>query len=160
MGCDIHAYVEHKNKNYDHWSALSDELSLGRYYGVFGRIAGVRCDGCLVEPKGIPEDLSWQAEGNYWLRVNDTYKDDDDYCSTEDAMRWIKNGCRVKLKADNTIDRVEHPDWHTPTWLTADELEACLVGIEDGAEYKAVLAAMKSLEASNRDVRLVLWFDN
>jgi hypothetical protein len=78
----------------------------------------------------------------------------------QNALRWIEGGCKVKLKADNTMDRIEHPDWHTPSWLTASELERCIDTEGYVDEYKAILAAMKSLESSGNDVRLVFWFDN
>jgi hypothetical protein len=163
MGCDIHAYVESKRKDSKHWYGFGKRFNPGRHYGMFGRLAGVRCDGCLIEPKGIPSDLSWTADDDYWLRVNDDYAEDEGYTSQERALSYIKSGSKVKLNDDNTMDKVEHPDWHTPSWLTADELEKCLeVPAEwgDTEEYKAILAAMKSLELSGRDTRLVFWFDN
>lgn len=160
MGCDIHTFIEYKKKDSDRWMPLGGHLRLDRHYGVFGRIAGVRCDGCLIEPRGIPDDLSYESEPYYWLRVDNQFKDDDGYCSTEQALSWIKYGSRVKLKENREIDRVEHPDYHTPTWLTASELEACLVDMHDTERYTAVVAALRSFEQQGFDSRLIIFFDN
>lgn len=161
MGCDIHAYIESKRKDSAHWCGFGGRINPGRHYRLFGKLAGVRSDGCLIEPRGVPDDLGWDSSDDYWLAVNDKYAEDEGYCSQESALNYIKHGSRVKLNKDNTMDKVEHPDWHTPSWLNASELEAALDG-ENGYvdEYKAMLAAMKSLESSGKDVRVVFWFDN
>ena len=42
MGCDIHAFIEHRKKG-DVWWSLSDgEIEFHRYYGMFATMAGVR----------------------------------------------------------------------------------------------------------------------
>lgn len=73
MGCDIHAYAEVKVNG--HWRPLGKavydhvkkpdgtqdiaitELDIGRYYTLFGLLAGVRSGGePLIPRRGVPQD--------------------------------------------------------------------------------------------------------
>jgi hypothetical protein len=56
MGCDIHAHVEIRyNGNWEHYAMPS----IDRWYELFGIMAGVRGGSKpIVEPKGLPEDMS------------------------------------------------------------------------------------------------------
>lgn len=56
-------------------------------------------------------------------------------------------------------------DWHTPSWLTTEELAAVLDVAREGLgaphEYLAILTAMRALEERSRTVaRIIFWFDN
>ena len=59
MGCDIHAFVEVRRIDDPEW-ILMGELDIDRWYGLFGRLAGVR--GCeydpITDPRGLPKDIS------------------------------------------------------------------------------------------------------
>jgi len=69
---------------------------------------------------------------------------------------------RATKQANNgmgTSTWVTQPDWHSHSWLTTAELIE-VIGEDIGPEYKAVIAAMQSLESSGHEARLVFWFDN
>lgn len=68
MGCDIHAYAE--AKMFGRWIPMGKIVKdhrgqimvgyvyEGRNYSLFGKLAGVRGGDILIEPRGIPEDVS------------------------------------------------------------------------------------------------------
>lgn len=63
MGCDIHAYVEIIE---DKITICECEYFLNRNYGMFGYLAGVRSlDDPVVEPRGLPDNLSWYLASEY-----------------------------------------------------------------------------------------------
>lgn len=66
MGCDIHGAVEYRNpKGSDYeqrWQQLIGQPDMGRYYRLFGRLAGVRGEGPPVaDPRGFPVDASHET---------------------------------------------------------------------------------------------------
>jgi hypothetical protein len=85
------------------------------------------------------------------------------YVGGKDAARYAEYGKKVELR-DGRPTAVEHPDWHTPTWLAPDEWERALKAARmtppDDPKYFAVLGAMRALEAAGYKVRVVCWFDN
>ena len=129
MGCDIHAFVEHRKPStragyMDEWDSLftiGDDLFLPRHYGVFGQLAGVRREGNKVEPRGIPPNACHYTKAEYEM------------CGA---------------------------DAHTPSWLTPDEFEAALDGMQETDEYRALLAAMREMQRLGSEARIVFWFDN
>lgn len=174
MGADIHMYVEHSPKTYA-------ELEEGgeRYWFAFGRInpgcdprlfallANVRGQGALFPPRGAPRDAAYEASSDNRLYI--TTSAGDKYVKPEDAARWVADGSSTYiLKHDGTPGWVTHPDWHSHSWLTPDELAEVFAAYKDahqgqsvGIEYTALLAAMRALEDSGEnDVRVVFWFDN
>lgn len=164
MGCDIHTFVEYREviENYPYsktWRPLGGDIRLWRDYEIFSRIGNhTRGDEKMLDLKGIPEDLGYQADSNWWLYVT---KDKGEDCTTlASAKRYEKMGSRVKLNAQGEIERVEHPDWHSPTWLTINEFKMVLEDFKGIDDYQAVLAMMESLESNGKEVRLVVWFDN
>lgn len=162
MGCDIHAYIEYQaNKEHhpDHWWMMAD-LHLMRNYAMFGLMAGVRRGAALIEPRGYPMDSATRYK--YCLFVVEEETDDAECCTKESAERWVKNGHSEWVNEDHSM--VTHPDWHTPSWLTAKEYrrvieaykEAAPYGVSESPEYEAALAMLESLP----DSRIVFWFDN
>ena len=89
MGCDIHVYMEKKNKEYGEWETInlyridqySNDIELvnaysGRDYVLFSILAGVRgWENPFISPRGIPEDASTKLE-QIWAG------DKEDYCHT------------------------------------------------------------------------------
>lgn len=132
MGCDIHAYID-----FDDYvtrdgkiivSYFANNINFGRNYTLFSLMAGVRYDKRidrdyqpLFEPRGIFERLSWQTEGDYILHINDEAynKGWEGYCTRQDAADWIARGYSVKMGDD----KISGPDWHSASWLYADELK-------------------------------------
>jgi hypothetical protein len=161
MGCDIHGYVEERSG--DSWWLFSGRLSLGRDYRMFGLLAGVREGGPpIVAPRGFPLDASYGLKDEFHLHV------------TESACGW--GGCRVTTlkNADAWVKQglsryvtddarsVTDPDWHTPSWLTLEELLWAISKYEGVAGERlsqgwlAVAGMMRHLPGS----RFVFWFDN
>ena len=181
MGCDIHMYVEHRAKDHPEfgWRPFGGRISPGRDYCLFGYIAGVRSDVApVVEQRGFPNDPAWTTKSENHLYINDKYANegDEEYVTEAEAQSWVKSGCSKMIYArrdENGVaqgsDQVTHPDWHSHTWLTADELEKAIelanVEYQKGnwgkvnIQYEALLAAMRTLEKED-DVRVVIWFDN
>jgi hypothetical protein len=164
MGCDIHAYIEYKakGKGNGNWRSFGGRINPGRNYAIFGRLAqGVRTDGPAVVPlRGFPEDAGFYAKDDALLFVTADGKGDN-YCTIEDAQRW-NPGKYIKIH-----DHVPHPDWHSHSWVSADELDRALgaayadyPGNFPEPEYQAVLVCMRSFEQQGFDSRLVFWFDN
>lgn len=161
MGCDIHCYMEFKKvgSNYrDGWPRINP----GRHYELFGKLAGVRSnEPAIIEPRGIPDDLSSYAKSDWYLFIDDSVSALDGFCSSAQAALWSDHGKKI-IDHNGAPYKIEHPDWHTPSWVSADELEAammaCSYDVSD--EYYAFLAAMRVFEARGNEVRMVFWFDN
>lgn len=162
MGCDIHTYLEYQVAD-DYWRCL---ISNGgsRDYSMFGILAGVRCDGCHIPPRGMPEGrLSWEVREAASVRIaaDETQKDWEGYCTREQAKQWGE-----PIFEEGGTKYIRNPDWHSHSWLTADELADCLakymfnVGECCSVEWDATLAAMRALEDRGYKTRLTFWFDN
>ena len=164
MGCDIHGYIEYEdwkdNNGQVHRSCFGQDLG-ERDYAMFGLLAGVRRGGCLFQPRGIPENLSFPVKSSYYMFIIDDEKDEDGdgYVSKKTAEQWVDAGFSEYYDEK----WVTHPDWHTPSWLNTKEYEAVLRAREDIDDYGtvdqgwyAILAAMKVL----KNARFVFWFDN
>lgn len=160
MGCDIHGYIEYKR-----WPTLDTPYCLfsgrlgDRDYSMFGLLAGVRQDGCMFEPRGIPKDISRTTLWEYGLFVSKEEGADgeDRTCSVESANKWVARGDSVWL--DKNL--VSSPDWHTPSYVSTEEFEQVIQKRKEmewgySEEWDAILAAMKALP----DARFVFWFDN
>jgi hypothetical protein len=182
MGCDIHAYVEFgKQSRPDaeiYWQNFTRN-SGPRNYVMFGVLAGLRvAEAQLFEPKGMPEGpLGYRTNEDYWTHVapeaHPEWADGDDWADLESATRWVESGCSVGERDENgRLKRVSGPDWHSHSWLTADELERALDhyrsvvpkywpdSTDAPAEWVATLAAMRAFEAAGQQTRVVFWFDN
>lgn len=180
MGADIHLYLEHSAKEPSqsgkrHWCGVGGRINPGRDYDLFAKIAGVRdCseEGSkkLFEPRGVPDDLGWEAAGDNRLKV----VPDGEECSDEPGYRevnrsraesWVQYGSYWMPLGEYPEYWVSDPDNHSHTWLTPAEFRQVLEaprpegwGIDP--EYWALLAAAEELERRDRDVRFVIWFDN
>jgi hypothetical protein len=192
MGCDIHLYMEYRSKKNandteslmrDYWWNFGKDFNPGRDYILFGAIAGVRYEeiGAVVEPKGIPDTLGWPTGGDFYLRIDvdsleDNWELEEKTITLKSAEEYAKYGSKIIYDQETNVPKyVEHPDWHTPTWLTVEEFESAIQKTEayyrspeniykyrfsvDG-QYQALLAAAKALQSSDNEVRFVIWFDN
>jgi hypothetical protein len=174
MGCDIHCYVEYRpvskpDKWSERWQSFGTRINPGRNYSIFGALAGVRDEAQSHPPvRGLPDDAGYSAADDYWLWIADT--EDEGCCSRENADRYHAHGARYRSRVGEDIvinpptqpQWVEHPDWHTASWVTPDEWRAAIDQNRYGGavKYVALLAAMRSLEAQGQEVRMVFWFDN
>lgn len=170
MGCDIHVYPEYRDakQSREHWYGFGGRFNPGRDYEMFELLAGVRGKetAALIEPRGVPENLSWQADDDYWMRVTDDKADsrESNEIAEADAQKYLGYG---SIQHPTQPKRISSPDWHTASWLTLAEYEAVLGqyvlahGTEFlSAEYPALAAALRSLESRGLETRIVFWFDN
>lgn len=131
MGCDIHPFIqmfEYKDRK-DLVKSFCGEIAFDRNYGLFGLMAGVRGGPALIEPKGIPKNLCWYIEDDYYLRISDDKNDlnQQGYCTSEKAREWVSLGLsRYFEDKEWKIKKVSHPDNHTESWFTTDEFERVL----------------------------------
>lgn len=171
MGQDIHCYVEYGRPAPNGemwWAGFGGRINPGRNYMLFGLLSdGGRGDGPPLFPnKGLPDNLGYDAQRDAFLLINDEHADQENWCTLAEAEMWAKHGGKIIDGPDGKPQKVEHPDWHGHTWLDADEFGQVLVkyaetaGGDAGAEYWALLAAMKSLASHGHQVRIVIWFDN
>lgn len=178
MGCDIHMYIEYgykkrnterKEKNEpEYWNSFGGKINAGRNYVMFGHLAGVRSEvPNPLKPKGLPdfETLGYKSRGDAFLFIRDKKDDnDEDSCTLENAKRW---GGKI-IERDGKPIFTEHPDWHSHSWLTTKEFADVINDYDNNKdnwgnviEYKAILAAMETLEKTGEyDARVVFWFDN
>ncbi|MCT3693488.1 hypothetical protein HZQ67_13835 [Elizabethkingia anophelis] len=161
-------YIEYKSENRDDWNYFGSKINPGRNYFMFGLLSkGVRSQNEKgIEPKGLPDNMSYKSSNNAYIYINDDYdENDDEYCSIEIAKRWAEYGCKIIFRDEKPF-KVEHPDWHSHSWLTTQEFEKQLEiynsepGYYPEPEYMAVLASMKELEKYDNECRIVFWFDN
>jgi hypothetical protein len=172
MGCDIHCYVEHRalvqKSEYDrYWSGFGGRINPGRNYRIFGRLAGVRRDGeeQVAPVRGIPNDLAYDAAGDFWMWIVYEGEAHDGAVTVEKATKYHASYGAAYRHSTNAQDSsrpqwVQDPDAHTASWVTPDEWSLALVEDANEHEYHAMLAAMRELERRGREVRVVFWFDN
>ena len=187
MGTDIHAYIEY---TYDERPQFvycwGEDIDVGRNYSLFGVLAGVRRSKlCVFPPRGIPEIVSSKVRLKFYALINDKLFADPTpqrrgVVSEKIAADYVKNhGFKIEVIYGDRM--IQHPDWHSPSWLTVPELEkvqAVFREIEmepdfddDGFQlYRklgphqmldAVIGAMKAIDGDwvGRS-RFVFWFDN
>lgn len=188
MGADIHMFVAYRNKKRaqelektgqdPYWFSFGDRMNPGRNYTLFGVLAGVRGSyPDSFEPKGrlSKKEMSWEGQHEDWLYISEGVEDHVDGCvKPETAERYRSYGCQFIEGPDGKPSWVQHPDHHSHSWMSPDELEEAFnryqrhASLEWGEtvtgaplEYRALLAAMRTLEEDGEnEVRVVFWFDN
>jgi hypothetical protein len=127
MGCDIHAYLQEIEPKRAYAWGFGGEIHISRNYDLFGLLAGVRGGEAIFEPRGVPDVLCYQIEGDYYLTISDkrgTNEDGEHTCSSESADSWLEHKCSQHHPKDK--NKITHPDWHTPSWLNTEEFERVL----------------------------------
>jgi len=168
MGCDIHMYVQYreKKKNDDGWWwDFGGHMNPGRDYSLFGILAGVRDRPEKgYDPKGIPDfELGWGARHDLYLTITEDGLEEN-CCTLEQAERYHRPIIKDK---DGKSLMTMHPDWHNHSWLTTEELAQAYRWLKKyekrgpGLEYRVLLKMMKALEDNGKnEVVVVFWFDN
>ena len=119
MGCDIHAWVQRRRHDGTYWFDWSGDMSWGRNYALFARMAGVR--NCDNSPPPIAKPRGWPPEGSpydvtddglhtpSWLTLEEFRTvagefADVDVRATLAAMEWFASegyGVRIVFAFDN-----------------------------------------------------------
>jgi len=94
------------------------------------------------QPKGIPKPLSYRVQNRYTLYVYEKEEGDpgEEGCTRESAEGWVKNKSSEWWNEDKTM--VTDPDWHTPSWLSTEEVKQLLHRMEE-AQRACIPAAKK-----------------
>ena len=139
MGCDIHLYIEYKNKKVafdgykDNWHSFGQRINPGRNYAMFALMANVRnhySDGklpVLVEPRGIPDDAEYYSSGDDRIYISEEKYDGEHSVTMERAKSWVESGSSKFInnqKGEPTW--VTDPDNHSHSWLTTSEFETII----------------------------------
>jgi hypothetical protein len=154
MGCDIHLHTEIKvNGVWHHYS----QPRINRSYALFSKLAGVRAVEDvtpIVEPRGLPPDLSFTTQLDY-AYAEQCYPPHDESWLTgeelEDVLNWLtarKEEERKRLGAAG--QEVEWFDAHHHMFGYLFGNGWKLYPDERGSAYPAEI----------EDVRAVFWFDN
>jgi hypothetical protein len=192
MGCDIHSYIEYRPKglwefnNKPHsWDNWGQRYYVGRNYRMFGLLAGLRSgQDALFPVRGVPRDISWHVKEDYTFSIGDS-DDGERSVSKETAQEWLSRGyAKYWVDGDGTENTniITHPDWHSASWLTADELAAVIeryrslyyeeevkewaaIGQKLSEDrfltmWKVLYANLRTLEDTGFEARYVFWFDN
>lgn len=190
MGADIHMFVEYRNKKRAQemkaegrtscWYGYGGRINPGRNYTLFGVLAGVRGqyrDSFMPKGKLDREEMGWSSRDANWLYIAENEKETDwenGVTTLETARKWEGYGCKIENDQNGRPAWVEHPDWHSHSWMSIEELEEAFNRYKVHAtsewgedvtdvpiEYRALLASMKALEdGGENEVRVVFWFDN
>jgi hypothetical protein len=176
MGCDIHAFVEYvdfvTHDGKDYWKCLIGNAG-SRDYRFFSLLAN--CGRGSRDPvfpnRGFPDgEVSHEVFRSEHICASDEYKDEEGYCSTASADSWVASHSSKNVYRGEEPHRLRYvtsPDNHSHSWLTCDELgqviATYITEVTDGpydAEWDAIWAAMRALEAAGKRTRLTFWFDN
>ena len=165
MGCDIHIITEYKSKSNNHWCSLgSHPINPGRNYDLFAKLSGVRGEpheGGPIATPGWPSPTGWAAKFATTLRViesTETLREQTAYRA--DAEKWVATGLSKWVEDSDGVARsVTHPDWHSYGHCTVEQM-AKVLRKNSNPEYRAMLAAARSLEKDGMDVRFLFFYDN
>jgi hypothetical protein len=171
MGCDIHLYIEYKNKKVafdgykDNWHSFGQRINPGRNYAMFALMANVRnhySDGklpVLVEPRGIPDDAEYYSSGDDRIYISEEKYDGEHSVTMERAKSWVESGSSKFInnqKGEPTW--VTDPDNHSHSWLTTSEFETIInnyLELEAGWHKERVAEHMTFVEQNN--IKLESW---
>ena len=158
MGCDIHILTEFKNKDESSWSALHFQaINPGRNYDLFNVLSGVRGhNDNPIATSGWPKSVSYAAQNASGVRVNDENR--------AAAEGWVARGISKWLDFCTDMNGkpmyVSSPDWHSYGHCTIEQMSKALRKAGSSPEYRAMMAAARSLEKDGMDVRFLFFYDN
>jgi hypothetical protein len=174
MGCDIHIFVERKNKNTDKWEEFTeDHFTLDdfdkkylkkekgnkpfdwRNYSMFAFFAGVRnYDHCtpLAVPKGVPTNLSEEVRGQLW--------EDDGHSESYLTLRELKEFDYDKEFWNRRVTKqLSENSWTGAGLAEEGERKVMTYRKNLGELYFTHLEELSQL-GNLDDVRIVFFFDN
>lgn len=188
MGCDIHRYVEYKNK-FGRWES-TDIRGLGHQnYEFFGFLEdGIRSDHnhelyYIHEPIGFPADAAFYTIEDYFKKIEDEYaaKGCENYITSEKGKEYSEKWpYLIKIFSSEEPDkltRIQNPNWYGATWISLEEFKQIIdsykkylvneypgeiteVNVDNYTLYiDAIYNFMKTYEDKGLETRLVYWFD-
>jgi hypothetical protein len=128
VGCDIHGFIDYDKiiaQNLTHNTHTSNfaKLRISRNYWLFTLLSCVRGEAIQgqegMPAKGLPKSLSYTVRDEAYVTVCDDELPlyDDGFCTRKDAERWGGN------YVDEEKRFIHHPDWHSHSWLSLDEVK-------------------------------------
>jgi hypothetical protein len=154
MGMEIRCHIESKRK--DLWFTFACPI-LPRNGEVFARIGNKRSS--MDDPelqifpaKGFPKDPSPQAFDSMFHNGGNLLTN----LHNSTIENWMADG-HSKIYEIDGEKYISDPAYYSHTWLTPDEWEQ-VIAVDAHPEYRAALAAMRSLEKDGRETRIVIWF--
>ncbi len=164
MGCDIHAYIEYGPSSVERelgtkqWVGFFGAIHLDRDYHLFAALSDTRNDGEIepvCEPRGLPATLSSWVEAENTLLVSESEKNEPGCTPKDRAEQWVEGGSSQWVDAKRS--RITHPDWHSHSWVSAEEFEEAMRRAKCKSPVaRAALASMRELPNGV----LVFWYDN
>lgn len=152
------------------WRDFGGRINPGRNYFMFGIMCkGVRNETTFSFPeRGKPDDMAYASRNDSLIYISDSDTPSEGSVTLEKAKQWEKYGNKIINNSEGKPTWVEHPDWHSHSWLTTDEFEKVLEFYKKNdpenewvePEYEAVLSSMKRFEELGYNARIVFWFDN
>ncbi|MCK4827413.1 hypothetical protein KA005_67400 [bacterium] len=169
MGCDIHGFLEVRNRD-GIWK-VKDKIPGDRNYDWFGVLAGVRNyvnTIPIAESRGVPIDASikarkridsWDMDGHShsWLTLKDFSEHDWESVSIDGRMSTIdrKTGKEVG-KASYNARWGSEPDLYKYEHLPRVARDLMSDSWRKFLDKMEIIATKRGLE----NVRIVFWFDN
>ena len=175
MGCDIHSYAEVRNKETGKWEQAFDFTTLSdfdkdwhkrekgdhpfdwRGYGMYGFLAGVRNYSHIdpiVEPRGIPPDVSDTVKSEYVYWYDDLHTPSHIYLRELVEFDYTQEFWNRRVTKQTGAN-----SWNGAA--LAEEGEGEVLSIEDflSEMFFQHIEDLKTLGDLD-DVRVVFWFDN
>ena len=149
-------------------------------YSLFAGLAGVRAApgfAPMIPPRGLPDDASVEVATRYFLPVLERERAVDwgigEHFTPEQAKEHLESGRSHRIPdgttrplSASTDAFISNPDWHSASWLTAQEIEPALLHANHPLsktpdEFQLLVEYLtESAERLDRTGRLVFWFDN
>jgi hypothetical protein len=186
MGCDIHRYVEYKNKQGEWKSTAINGLGL-QNYDLFGLMEeGIRTDHDPEKyhvhvPVGMPEQMGFFAFDDFYYKVNDEYAEREyNHCISVEKAKELEEKYpyldKQYAEDGKTLIRIQDPNWYGITYISLDEFNEIINSYKMYLmkEYNinekeinlcsmyinAVYNYMKTFKDCGYETRLVYWFDS
>lgn len=173
MGTDIHCYIEYTHPTYKKsngifkWHGFGSGNFGSRCYPLFDALFALQRPGEICGDRNIPQDISNDTRKHYMLDISDDgiSESDDDYyrrITFDQAISWIDPHSRIEVDENGFLNSISCPDYHSDSWLTADEFDQAIDSIESviDPEYHAMVSICRTYEKFGYTARIVFWFDN
>lgn len=165
MGCDIHMYIEYRNKmvldngQMPTWQNFGGRINPGRNYALFALLAGVRNYNNLpvaFPVRGMPDDAGYASRTDNQIYISEEKFDGEHSVTMERAKGWVESNSSKFINNKNGEPTwVTNPDWHSHSWLTTTEFESVFnsyIDLESGWHKERVDTHKAFLQNNNTTV--------